>query len=491
MLLTPPQSGQDEIAERGGVTLLYVLAGTLLGIGVVNSGFQLFLFGKLLPGQVAAIALAVLIFWLLQRNRPKDAATFFIVGLLVVLVINSILNSTGVYAVAWVGLPIASMTSGWLLGRRAAVVASIVGIACVWSIYLLGENGFYVVQLQSSIFVGVTLSAATIMGALIGITTSRSFAQQLASVLALSEELRRSNVDLEVRIKERTTELTETLEKLKATQHTLIENEKLASLGAMVAGISHELNTPLGNIQVVNSTVKEQTSRFAKALASGDVRRSALDAHVQSAFEASELIEISTRKAIELISNFKRVSVDQTSEQRRQFDLAEVVQSDLSALAPRLQRCNLKVQVDIPSGIRCDSYPGPLGQIIANLMINTTVHAYAPEQGGTVHIHADIDGPGIRLTVSDNGKGMDSTVLAHVFDPFFTTQLGKGGSGLGLSISKRIATNVLGGDLLVTSVPNEGARITICFPQVAPGSNLSDIHAVFESRSVQPQKLDN
>lgn len=481
MLAAPSQSGNDEIAERSGTTLLYVLAWTLFGIGVVNGGLQIYNLGRILPGNVAAIALAALIFWLLRLKRSKIAAAFFVVGLLLVLVINSLLHSTGVYAVAWVGLPIASMTSGWLLGRRAVVITTVAGIGSVWSIFLLGQAGYYVVTLQPSIQVGVTLSAATVMGALIGLATSQSFAQQLASVVALSDELRQVNRDLEARVRRRTEELTDALKKLKTAQNTLIENEKFASLGAMVASVSHELYTPLGNILMVNSSARDEAMSFANALASGDLRRSSLDAHAQSALEAATLIESSTRKAIELIGNFKQVAADQMSEQRRPFDLGEVVQSYLTSLGPWLQGYKLNVQVDIPASLICDSYPGPLGQIITNLVINAGMHGYPPDQGGTVIIHAAVSDGQVRLTLSDKGNGMDPSVLAHIFDPFFTTRLGKGGTGLGMSICKRIATKVLGGELTVTSVPNEGTQVALDFPMVAPEGALSDIRAGSDS----------
>jgi signal transduction histidine kinase len=170
------------------------------------------------------------------------------------------------------------------------------------------------------------------------------------------------------------------------------------------------------------------------------------------------------------VASFKQVAVDQTSEQRRPFLLDRVVSDNVAALMPSLGRIQVQVVQAIPADIRCDSFPGPLGQILTNLVQNAAVHGFDGKAEGHIQISANTHGDQVELVVDDDGVGMDSKVLMHVFDPFFTTRLGKGGSGLGLSVSYRIATSVLGGSLSARSEPGRGSSFTLTFPLQAPAA---------------------
>jgi signal transduction histidine kinase len=181
--------------------------------------------------------------------------------------------------------------------------------------------------------------------------------------------------------------------------------------------------------------------------------------------------DIATRnleRASELISSFKQVAVDQTSSQRRVFDLAELCHEITLTLQPMLKRTPFQVVSDIEPNLQLDSYPGPLGQVLANLIQNAVTHGLDGQTQGTVFIHARAEGDQWTLTVEDDGRGIAPDVLGRVFDPFYTTRLGQGGSGLGLHIAHNVVTGVLGGRLEVDNRPEGGARFTLRCPIQAP-----------------------
>jgi signal transduction histidine kinase len=288
-------------------------------------------------------------------------------------------------------------------------------------------------------------------------------AQQAAvQTLQTSERL------LEARVNARTLELTTALEHLQRTRDDLLQAEKLASLGALVAGVAHELNTPIGNALTTASTLQHRLQAFGDTVSRGELRRTALDDVVRDGQEMADLITRSCERAGQLISSFKQVAVDQTSEQRRNFDLRTLVEDNIDALRPSFKRAPWVIEIDIPNGLDCDSYPGPLGQVIANLVQNAALHGLADRPSGRLQISARAVDDCIELRVEDNGKGMDPTTLAHIFEPFFTTRLGQGGSGLGLSVSHNIATGMLGGHLTASSEPEQGSCFVLRFPKVAP-----------------------
>jgi PAS domain S-box-containing protein len=291
------------------------------------------------------------------------------------------------------------------------------------------------------------------------------------------------NVSLESRVTERTRELQATLESLRQAQDELVRSEKMASLGALVAGVAHELNTPIGNAMLVASTLEGRQREFEAAI-SGGLRRSSLDAFLSGLREASAVVERNLQRAADLIGSFKQVAVDQSSYQRREFDLAEVVQEISLALSPTLKRSGVKVLEHVPAGMRMDSHPGPLGQVLINLISNAATHAFEEGQMGSVRIAAEATGEGrVSLVVSDDGRGIPQHNLKRIFDPFFTTRLGQGGSGLGLHITYTLVTGLLGGRIEVRSEPGHGTAFTIQLPLVAPhggtASNLmaSDYHS--------------
>ncbi|MGY3967257.1 GAF domain-containing sensor histidine kinase [Aeromonas enteropelogenes] len=263
--------------------------------------------------------------------------------------------------------------------------------------------------------------------------------------------------------------LTQTLDSLKKTQEELIHTETLAALGAMVAGISHELNTPIGNALIATTALQERTRQLAAQLGAQTIRRSTLEEFIKATQEMSELALQAITQSAKLVKSFKQVAIDQTSESRRSFELKRLIDDNLANLKAGQGYDRVMMQNTVGEGLLCDTYPGPLSQVLLNLVHNAAVHGIGARQDGRIVISAYQDKETIYLEVLDNGQGMAPNVLAHIFDHFFTTTLGKGGSGLGLSICRRIATSVLGGSLTARSSPGEGSCFTLTFPRIAPG----------------------
>jgi two-component system NtrC family sensor kinase len=276
------------------------------------------------------------------------------------------------------------------------------------------------------------------------------------------------NSTLEQRVSERTIELTQALSQLSATQDALVQKEKLAALGSLVAGIAHELNTPLGNSFTVASTMLDHALEFTRALDNG-VKRSTLDTYVANTQLGGEILMRNLRRAVDLVASFKQVAVDQTSENLRMFRLRETVGEILMTVGPSIRKTSHSVAVDIPESITMTSFPGPLGQVITNLVNNALLHGLQDRQQGIISIAARLQGADtVDITVSDNGVGIPEAHLNRVFDPFFTTKLGQGGSGLGLNIAYNLVTQTLGGTVRVESPMGQGARFILNLPLVVP-----------------------
>jgi PAS domain S-box-containing protein len=276
------------------------------------------------------------------------------------------------------------------------------------------------------------------------------------------EELQRYREHLEELVAERTAELRQAM-----TQ--LVQAEKLAALGHLVAGVAHELNTPLGNARVIASSLGEVLGEFAVAVESGALRRSQVDAFLGRGTEAVELLERNTARAADLIAHFKQVAVDQASARRRRFDLRQTVEELLVTLRPQFKRTAHRIELDIPADLELDSYPGPLEQIIANLVSNSLVHGFAGTEAGLIRVHAaPLGSDRVQIDYADDGAGIPETILKRVFEPFFTTRLGQGGSGLGLYIVYNLVTGALGGTIRADSSPGAGVTFTLIVPRIAP-----------------------
>jgi len=296
----------------------------------------------------------------------------------------------------------------------------------------------------------------------------RGTGKDISKQKAVEAEIRRLNQSLEQRVAERTTELRQTNERLAHALEHLVHAEKLASLGNLVAGVAHELNTPLGNTLLTASHLRSRVRELQDAFVAGAMRRSELASFIELSGDGLDLIERNLNRAAGLLANFKQVAVDQTSAQRRRFDLRKTVDEVVATLMPGLRKRKLVLVVAIPEGLELDSFPGPLEQVIANIVTNAAVHAFGPDEEGELSIVAGPVGAGeIELCIRDDGCGIPPEIQGRVFDPFFTTRMGQGGSGLGLYIVYNIVTSLLGGSIEVSSTP-EGTCFTMRFPACAP-----------------------
>jgi signal transduction histidine kinase len=276
------------------------------------------------------------------------------------------------------------------------------------------------------------------------------------------------NTRLFAEVQQRTRQLSQSLDDLRAAQDSLVQTEKLAALGRLVAGVAHEINTPIGTSLTVASTLINKTARFEADVASGNVRRSTLSEFTAASREAASQIVINLNHAIDLIQSFKQVATDRNVSDRRSFDLAEVTEQVVKGLRFGLRR-NLAVNVECESNLAMNSYPGPYGQVLTNLVLNSAVHAFPDNAKGSVHIAVQASGKhNVEILFSDDGCGMSPEVRRQVFDPFFTTRRDQGSTGLGLHIVHNIVTNRLGGRINLDTKPGAGTKIRIVVPREAP-----------------------
>jgi signal transduction histidine kinase len=257
---------------------------------------------------------------------------------------------------------------------------------------------------------------------------------------------------------------------LQSAKDSLVQAEKLASLGGLVAGVAHEINTPIGVSLSAASYLADKISAFNVALTSNQVRKADLNALVADTIEASDIILRNMERAATLVSSFKRVAADQTSESRRIFDLKQSVGEILFSLGPSFKHSGIQIEQSIDDDIEMDSYPGALAQIISNLVLNAQTHAFGVEAIGTIRITASLSSNKgeIKLSVHDNGCGIDAENLARIFDPFFTTRRNQGGTGLGLHIVHNLIHKTLAGSIQASSTPGSGTRFDIRIPRVTP-----------------------
>ncbi len=284
------------------------------------------------------------------------------------------------------------------------------------------------------------------------------------------DALRRLNEELEQRVEKRTadlksanSELRDTLDRLTLTQRQLLEAEKLASLGGLVAGIAHEINTPIGVSVTAASHLSEEAMRISNIIKSGTITKSELERFERAALEGSQLILRNLQRADRLIRSFKQVAVDQSTEDRRVVDLGACINEILTTLGPALKKTPHRVEVRCAQSVVCETAPGALYQIITNLVMNSLIHGFADGRAGLIEIEISRDDGSTTIEYLDNGMGMDEVATARIFDPFFTTRRGRGGSGLGMHIVYNLVTQVLGGTIVVDSTPGSGFRLCIRF----------------------------
>lgn len=276
---------------------------------------------------------------------------------------------------------------------------------------------------------------------------------------------------LAVKLREQTNDLLTAQQKIEADQRTmektrdrLIETERLSQLGVLVAGLAHELNTPLGIGVTAASNLEKEVEEICNLLESGSMKKSDLERHLALSGESATMILSNLRGAAELIRSFKTVAADQNQDLKREFGLKAYLEQVLLSLKPRTAKAGHVIQVSCNEGIVLYGHPGAFAQIITNLVINSLTHAFGPEEKGIITIDAFKDFDHVALRYGDNGKGIAEETLPNIFDPFFTTRKGDDGTGLGLYIVKSIVSEQFGGTISCTSTPGVGTTFYVRFP---------------------------
>lgn len=288
--------------------------------------------------------------------------------------------------------------------------------------------------------------------------------QAADALLLLNEELEQRVAQRTEQLASANSELELTLEDLKRTQSQLIMSEKLAALGELVAGVAHEINTPVGVALSASSTLAEKMNALAALFAQGEMKRSDLTGFLEDGREGAAMVQVNLNRASDLIRSFKMVAVDQVSEARRSFHVRAYIDEVLLSLRPKLKRTAHTVEVVCDEHLVIESYPGAFSQILTNFIVNSLVHAFAPDQAGTIRIAVSKSERGLELRYADNGQGMNAEVQARMFEPFFTTARSQGSTGLGLHIVFNLVTHTLGGTISCESDPGQGTRFTVVIP---------------------------
>ena len=331
--------------------------------------------------------------------------------------------------------------------------------------HLLGSFAMYYKQVRSPTQDDMRLVAVATHLAGIAIERTRR-----------ERELVQHREHLEVLVNARTAELTTALGSLSLAQTELVRRDKLAALGSLVAGVAHELNTPIGNSLVVATTMAEHLDTLKHSVAEG-LRRSQLENYLERTGEASAILVRNLQRAAALVASFKQLAVDQATSQRRRFSLSEMLPELVLPLRITIRQRPIAVELFVEPGLAMDSYPEPLAQVISNLFDNCVVHAFEGSTPGTIMIGAHrcardtvaiSIGDTVAISIGDTGAGIAPELAEKVYDPFVTTKMGSGGSGLGLHMAHNIVTGVLGGRIELKTEHGKGSTFTLVLPAVAP-----------------------
>jgi two-component system, NtrC family, sensor kinase len=263
-------------------------------------------------------------------------------------------------------------------------------------------------------------------------------------------------------------DLEQALAKLEQTQSQLVESEKLAALGRLVAGVAHEINTPIGTGITLASTLADETKLFSQAIAEGGLKRSILNHYLQIAAESSQLMLSNLERAADLVHSFKQVAVDQTYLELRLFDVRAYLEDVMASLSPQMRQTGHNWHITGVESLLITSYPGVLAQILTNLVTNSLSHGYSPGETGQITLHIALENDQLLLDYCDNGHGIPIEHQSQIFEPFFTTARDRGGTGLGLSIIYNLISHTLQGDITMTSDLGQGVRFQIHIPLASP-----------------------
>jgi signal transduction histidine kinase len=289
--------------------------------------------------------------------------------------------------------------------------------------------------------------------------------EALAQAKSYQEHLVVLTQELEKRVEDRTKELQKTIDTLKKAQNQLVESEKMAALGALVSGVAHEVNTPLGNAVTGSTIIKQETTKLLRCMQDGTLKKSTLEESLRHIDETSHLLFKSINTAADLIRSFKKISIDQSIEQKREFNIVEYVDEIVKTFRNKLKQIPVDVEIIAEESIIINSYPGVLAQILNNFIQNSIIHGFEHKRDtAKITIEIEKTDKNLHFVYKDNGAGMSDKFKLKAFEPFVTTKRNAGGTGLGLNIVYNIITQKLNGSITLDTKQGEGTSFIIDIP---------------------------
>ncbi len=468
-LAPPKDQGTDQNRTERNAYFILVVS---LPLVIVLPSFGVWLrpkenFDGLLIGLMMATIFCGL-FLLLKHGWVRFVSHALVFTTMVAIMASLLLNG-GIRDLTLILLPVVLLFASVLLGSRsvllygALVSLMVIGLYVAEISYLIPSERSDMITLDSLLLVLITLGLMTIYLYLTFAQLVRNTHQiqyQSESVKATIDKLQQIRSSLE----QRTTELSLTNDHLVATQRQLVEAEKMASLGNLVAGISHEINTPLGIGITAATTLSAMTDELREHYKRGDIRRSYFEEYLMNAAESNQLIVNNLLRVDQLVQSFKQLSVDQLTLERRKFQVKTYLEEIVRGLDPILRGGQHNVHILIDETITINSYPGALAQVITNLIVNSVMHGYPDRSHGKLCIRAAVDSARLHLTYQDDGIGIAQDHLDKIYEPFFTTARDRGGTGLGLHIVYNLVTQKLGGTIRHESELNVGVTFYLELP---------------------------
>lgn len=308
------------------------------------------------------------------------------------------------------------------------------------------------------------------IGLLVRLTNQhlQAIALTLEQLRAAESSLKQYSDALESKVAERTLALSQSVEQLQQAQSQLIESEKLAALGGLVAGVAHEVNTPLGIAVTATSVLSETLDSLRQQFTAQTLTSQQFSDLLAQASDSTQMLVNNLQRAARLVRDFKQTAVDQVSEARSQFQVEQVLRALIASLHPETRKVPVEPLLECPSGLQMNSLPGVLTQVLANLILNSVRHAFADQAAPLIEIRLQEQGEQVLLDYCDNGCGVPESLRERIFEPFFTTKRGSGGSGLGLNIVYNLVARKLGGKLEFSSQPGQGVHFRLSLPRELP-----------------------
>jgi len=426
---------------------------------LVITAIQRFFYESYLVAIVVVLSmLAILPIYFLAKKGKTELGSNILLLFLTVLFLGFVWAYNGLRDEVLMVFPAIIMVSLLMGSQRFAIY-----------IYFLVSVNILAIGYLNEINIIHNASSESNLGSAVLLTIILTFTSYVAWLIAA--EIRKTNKELsaaksalEKRVKERTAELEETIIRLTNTQEQLIQTEKMASLGRLVAGVAHEINTPIGIAVTASSYLEYETENFSKRYDNNNISKKSLAAYIDTSKTSSKLIQSNLKRAAKLVQGFKDVAVDQSSDEVREFELKYYLNEILESLHPKIKRSGCQIDLVCPDNLSIKSSPGAIAQIITNLVINAIIHAFENDKNGIITINIEQQSDHINLLFKDTGCGISPSNLNSIFEPFFTTKRGEGGSGLGMHIVYNLVTQSLNGSIECNSTLGEGTTFLISFP---------------------------